>query len=61
MDLSMNPETTKQDGHSTQLQEQWVQEVLKVDINGSSFSNISMKNSSSANLVNTKSDVAATM
>ncbi|KAK1356322.1 protein SEMI-ROLLED LEAF 2 [Heracleum sosnowskyi] len=61
MDLSMNPETTKQDGHSTQLQEQWVQEVLKVDINGSSFPNIGMKNSSSANLVSTKHDVSALM
>ncbi|KAL8098183.1 hypothetical protein AgCh_031087 [Apium graveolens] len=60
MDLSMNPETTKQDGHSTQPQEQWVQEVLKVDINGSSFPNIGMKNSSSANLVNTTHDVATT-
>lgn len=61
MDLSMNPETAKQDGHRTQLQDQWVQEVLKVDINGSSFPNIGMKISSTANLVNTKQDVSAMM
>ncbi|KAL1811020.1 hypothetical protein ACET3Z_021085 [Daucus carota] len=61
MDLSMNPETTKQDGHSTQSQEQWVQEVLKVDNNGSSFPNIGMKISSTDNLINTKRGIAEMM
>lgn len=61
MDLVANSRSTKQGGRDSQSQEQWVQEVLKVENNGSSFPAISRKVSSISSLVSIKLESSTTM
>ncbi|RVW28586.1 hypothetical protein CK203_094814 [Vitis vinifera] len=60
MDTQMKAETTDEDKHHSQNQDQWVQGILKTEENGSSFPDISKKVPSLPNHIKAKPELDST-
>lgn len=56
----MKAETTDEDKHHSQNQDQWVQGILKTEENGSSFPDISKKVPSLPNHIKAKPELDST-